>query len=288
MKEFRPLAVVCDQEPADVYLLSHRLGYQLIGFDHVFHTDIEPEDIVMEKEPASSPSSSRDSESPEDSAHVQEGRSNRIGDDDEKAAEVEESDSGESSDGEEEEEEDASPEDVDPDSATPAMLSETTVTKDVCSAPEMRKELNTADDPDEVLVCSSAPLPASPTQRDYVSEDPMMVSSASVADPIQEDVQSPVGNCPLASSLDVDGASNADRRQADPSDVEEPVKVVEEVVGDVREPVEAVAPQHVETIVEDVECTAVDPMPIDDRHREVIVVPEEAEGDVRKKTTEDV
>ena len=256
---------MCDYEPADVYLISHRLGYQLIGFDHVFHTDIEPQDIVMEKEPASSPSSSRDSESTEDSARVREDGSKRI-DDDEKAAEVEESDSSESSDGEDTEEEDGSPEDLDPHSATLVVLSETTVTKDVCTPPEMSKEPNTADDPPEVLVYSSAPLPASPTQRDYVSEDPMIISSASIAEPVQEDVQSPVGNCPLASSLDVDGASNADHRQAEPVDVEEPVKVVEEVVGNVREPVEVVAPQHVETIVEDVVCTNVEAMLIDDHH----------------------
>lgn len=50
MKQFRPLAVVLSDDCLDLYVISHRLGYQLIGFEHVFHTDVQTDDTVGEKE----------------------------------------------------------------------------------------------------------------------------------------------------------------------------------------------------------------------------------------------
>lgn len=44
MYGMRPVSVVLGDECLDPYVLSHRLGCQLAGFEHVFHTDKQTED----------------------------------------------------------------------------------------------------------------------------------------------------------------------------------------------------------------------------------------------------
>lgn len=46
MYGLRPITVVLGDECFDPYLISHRLGCQLIGFEHVFHTDKPTEDVL--------------------------------------------------------------------------------------------------------------------------------------------------------------------------------------------------------------------------------------------------
>lgn len=46
MYGMRPLTVVLGDECLDPYLLSHKLGCHMAGFEHVFHTDKPTDDVL--------------------------------------------------------------------------------------------------------------------------------------------------------------------------------------------------------------------------------------------------
>ena len=45
----RPLAVVLADECLELYLRSHKLGCQFVGFEHLFYTSIPSDDVVEAK-----------------------------------------------------------------------------------------------------------------------------------------------------------------------------------------------------------------------------------------------